>query len=188
MWFNWRESKSHFEALSWSRHCGLSVIILNWALCSANIIVLCYHYCCRCARRINFQLTLPAASIAVAADGSKKLKYKMYIMQRCVGWHYAVADIAKLCGSRPPTGQPVLKIPRMESFFSVQERWDSRFFGTWSYQHCLNDIVGDVCVVAVVVYNIVVISGEDFGGQMREMAIFGVPLVRSHGVPGCPRV
>ena len=50
------------------------------------------------------------------------------------------------------------------------------------------DVVGDVCVVAVVVYNVVVISGEDIGGQMGEMAIFGVPLVRSHGVPGCPRV
>ena len=50
------------------------------------------------------------------------------------------------------------------------------------------DVVGNVCVVAVVVYNVVVISGEDIGGQMGEMAIFGVPLVRSHGVPGCPRV
>ena len=48
----------------------------------------------------------------------------------------------------------------------------------------------DVCVVvvAVVVFNVVILSGEDIGGQMREMAIFGVPLLRSHGVRGCPRV
>ena len=32
-----------------------------------------------------------------------------------------------------------------------------------------------VAVVFVVVYNVVVFSGEDIGGQMREMAIFGVP-------------
>ena len=32
-----------------------------------------------------------------------------------------------------------------------------------------------VCVVPVVVSNVVVLSGEDIGGQMREMAIFGVP-------------
>ena len=32
-----------------------------------------------------------------------------------------------------------------------------------------------ICVVAVVVSNVVGFSGEDIGGQMREMAIFGVP-------------
>ena len=100
-------------------------------------IVLSYHYCALltlfCSSTIIVaavpvvlisslvdsllcSLTLPA-SIAVAADGSKKLKYKMYIMQRCAGRHYAVADIAKLCGSRPPTGEPALKIPWTESFF-----------------------------------------------------------------------
>ena len=44
-----------------------------------------------------------------------------------------------------------------------------------------------VAVVFVVVYNVVVFSGEDIGGQMREMAIFGVPcwgLMVSEGVPG----
>ena len=41
--------------------------------------------------------------------------------------------------------------------------------------------------ICVVVYNVVVFSGEDIGGQMREMAIFGVPcwgLMVSEGVPG----
>ena len=41
--------------------------------------------------------------------------------------------------------------------------------------------------ICVVVYNVVVFSGEDIGGQMREMAIFGVPcwgLMVSGGVQG----
>ena len=40
---------------------------------------------------------------------------------------------------------------------------------------CVIVIVAVVFVVFVVVYNVVVFSGEDIGGQMREMAIFGVP-------------
>ena len=52
---------------------------------------------------------------------------------------------------------------------------------------CVIVIVAVVFVVFVVVYNVVVFSGEDIGGQMREMAIFGVPcwgLMVSEGVPG----
>ena len=52
---------------------------------------------------------------------------------------------------------------------------------------CVIVIVAVVFVVFVVVYNVVVFSGEDIGGQMREMAIFGVPcwgLMVSGGVQG----
>ena len=50
----------------------------------------------------------------------------------------------------------------------------------WQMTKCLVNI-------CVVVYNVVVFSGEDIGGQMREMAIFGVPcwgLMVSGGVQG----
>ena len=40
---------------------------------------------------------------------------------------------------------------------------------------CVIVSVAVVFDVFVVVYNVVVFSGEDIGGQMREMAIFGVP-------------
>ena len=121
----------------------MSVIILNWALCSATIIVAAVPVVLisSLVDSLLCRLTLLAASIAVAADGSKKLKYKMYIMQRCVGRHYAVADIAKLCGSRPPTGQPVLKIPRMESFFQTRRDETQDFLA-----HEAISIVFSVCV------------------------------------------
>ena len=60
-----------------------------------------------------------------------------------------------------------------DHFFSEQ-----RIF--WQMTQCLVNI-------CVVVYNVVVFSGEDIGGQMREMAIFGVPcwgLMVSGGVQG----
>ena len=69
------------------------------------------------------------------------------------------------------------KFQRWDHFFSEQ-RMRSKI--VWQMTKCLVDI-------CVVVYNVVVFSGEDIGGQMREMAIFGVPcwgLMVSGGVQG----
>ena len=82
-------------------------------------------------------------------------------MQELILLSYAAPDHPQAAGQTPL----VLKIPRMGPFFSEQ-RVRSKIF--WQMAQCLVNI-------CVVVYNVVVFCGEDIGGQMREMAIFGVP-------------